>query len=161
MAFEYLPFLRLPNALYPKDRHINPPVFHYGYAFSIQWLCDYAEERGLLHECQEATKSSPLVRRMDFLETLESVFDYIIQEAQITSFTLEYQLLCSVPRQPEDIHMMCIFSNYKRKGKMENPEFEDVRKLQEFLHFSELPGWYLDYEQWGWAPRNIKRFTVS
>ena len=101
------------------------------------------------------------MRRMDFDATLDSVFDYIMEEAQITSFSLEYQLLYSVPRHPENIHMMCIFSNYRRKGKNENPELEDVKRLQEFLQFSELPGWYVDYEHWGWAPRNPKRFAVN
>ena len=47
-AFKSLPFQGLPKFLYPQDRFYNPPVLHYGYAFSWEWLWDYAANRNLL-----------------------------------------------------------------------------------------------------------------
>lgn len=71
-------------------------------------------------------------------------------EANITSFKLEYCCIRTLPGRPDDYNMMAICSNSMREDKDKVPDFGDIKKLQEFLRFSEPPGWYVDHEQWGW-----------
>ena len=127
----------------------------------MQWLHDYAKERGLLHVHPKAKKKERPILKMNFNYTIDSVFDYIMQETQTASFALEYQLVWGPSHHPDQVHMMCIYSNYRRKGKAQIPTLEVVKKLQGFLEFAELPGWYIDYEHWGWGFRHPKRFTVT
>ena len=160
-AFKSLPFQGLPKFLYPQDRFYNPPVLHYGYAFSWEWLWDYAANRNLLRNYAKTRSNMKWLASFNFDATLKVVLEYIAKEAEITSFTLEHQLLHTLPSNPNHQHMLCICSNYRREGKDETPTLEDVKKLQRFLRFQDLPGWYLDYEDWGWGLRHPERFYVQ
>lgn len=152
-----LPFQALPKSLYPRsNRYLNPPVFHYGYAFEWEWLSDYAREHGLLYLYRDSDDPEDI----SFQGTIQNVFEYVVKEAQISTFTLEFCCIRALPRMSDHGCLMTICSNYRRDDEDRKPEIEDVKKLQRFLGFSEPPGWYVDYEDWGWSCRDLRTFTV-
>lgn len=152
-----LPFQVLPKTLHMKtNRFINPPVFHYGYTFKREWLYGYAREHSLL----DLHRDSNDTEIISLQGTIENVFEYIVKEVQLLSFNLEFYLIRALPGMSDHCCLMTICSNYRRDDEDRRPEIEDVKKLQRFLGFSEPPGWYVDYEDWGWECRDLRTFTV-
>lgn len=162
VALASLPLKELPTFLYPvEDRTFNPPVFHFGYLFEIEWLLEFAEEHNLQgHLYDEHDDDMYLCDEL----TMEKVMEFITEQAGITTFKLMYEVKNRSPGVPFGAILMSIASNYRRlrinDEEHVNPSPEDVLKLQKYLGRTEPSMWYLDSlspcNGWGIRRRSLR-----
>lgn len=81
--------------------------------------------------------------------TVNAIFKFILEETQIKSFTLKHEYVKGLADEDLGQHLMCICSNYDRDNG-EQPTLEDIKKMKDYLGFSDPPGWYVDYTVWMW-----------
>jgi len=145
----------LPRTLFPQvQQRWKPPVYHYGYTFTLEFLESYAKEHG----CYET-----FTNFCNLTVTIRNVLKFLEEKAVITSCRLTFDPI-KYKHEPDGkrvVGLFTILSNYARQyhGPYDWATRQDividVRKLQRFLGKAELPKWYLDYHHDRWAERSM------
>ncbi|KAF9484771.1 hypothetical protein BDN70DRAFT_872017 [Pholiota conissans] len=136
-----LPVARLPKGLLPKrGLRLQPPRFHYGWAYREKELFEMAKRCGFL----VVPPDMPMeLRYMDDLATQDELGRLLREQLGIHSCTPKLYVAFS----RDSSLCISLTTNYKTGNRP--PPQDDVQAIQDFLGIEQPPAWFVDAEGYG------------
>ncbi|PPR07544.1 hypothetical protein CVT26_002449 [Gymnopilus dilepis] len=155
---EVLPLDTIPSGLrtFRVGRHLQPPMFDFGWPVNPEELVTLAETKGFLGAKTFDRNAHPLAR-INIYDSQHLLQHVVRDDLGITTIVPQIKFIFTKIEEREGI--VCLSTTWN--DAWDDPPQEDVAKITAYLGLEHRPPkWYNDYEEGKWAFRTFRTFPV-